>query len=163
MESGVWIAFFRRIPSSQHDALTLTTTIGTEIILQRFVRLERDFMIVKGRQSGSQDQAQVHVLPYNQIALVTFTKKMTDGEIQEAVGSPGAAGQLAEPDDFALPQAANEPAAAEAAPAPPVAEPTNAGPPAASAKTALPSKSVLLARLRQRLAAEGGKPTNPNP
>ena len=51
---------------------------GAEIVVQRFLRLEGDFVLLRGRMSGSTDGGKVIIVPYNQIINVSFTKRMTE-------------------------------------------------------------------------------------
>jgi hypothetical protein len=170
MQGPSWIALIRRIPASQHDCLVLMTTTGAEIIVQKVIRLDRDYLVCLGRLSGSTDQGKVLIIPYDQMTYLSFNKKMTDDEIHSVVGKPGVAVQLveaapavvaeaveetaAEPTEFRMepmsdPTAATpQPLAEAAAPAPP---------PPPGPKVAPPSKSMLLARLRQRLANDVAK------
>jgi hypothetical protein len=158
MQGSAWADLMRSIPLSHHDCLVFTISNGNEIVLQRLVRLETDFMVAQGRISGSNDQGMVMILPYDQITYVTFNKRMMDQEIQAVIGGDGTAiaGTMpAAPKESPVAAAVLPPAASM------VAEPTPA-PPAVAGKTALPAKSALLARLRERLATET-KPANPNP
>src|SRR5438874_873241 len=88
MQSQQWIGLFRRIPASQHDSLLLMTSTGGEIVLQRIIRLERDFLIAVGRVSGSTDDAKLVAIPYSQLTYLTFNKKMKDEEIAVALLKP---------------------------------------------------------------------------
>jgi hypothetical protein len=163
MQGGAWVGLLRRIPASLHDCLNLMTTTGTEIVLQRLIRLERDFLVALGRPSGTTDQPKVIVVPYDQMTYLSFGKRMTDEEIQSALGNPGVAGSSVEtaaapePDDASYAgETVDFPR--EATPAAAASEPTPAPEPAGNGKTAAkmapPSKSILLARLRERLANE---------
>jgi hypothetical protein len=165
MQGTAWVGLFRRIPPSMHDCLIVMTTTGAEIVLQRLIRLDRDYLVALGRLSGSTDQPKVLVVPYDQMTYLSFGKKLSEEEMQGAIGKSGVAAAAAEP------TAVEEPATemdgeeivdfpGETAPAaPPAASPEPA--PAASAasaknapRVAPPSKSILLARLRERLANE---------
>jgi hypothetical protein len=178
MQGPAWISLLRRIPAAQHDSLLLMTTNGTEIVVQRIMRLEGDFLVMLGRLSGSTDEAKCLVLPYDQLTYLAFNKKLTDTEMDKVLAPVAAGGQAsalaapvvapakeaasteekpgAEVSDSA--QAATTPAAADT-PSPA----TNVTQPAAkpNPKGSMPSRSVLLARLRQRLTDEAGKPPKP--
>jgi len=164
MQSAEWIALFRRIPQSQHDCLMLTTTIGTDIVLQRLIRLEADFLIVQGRMAGSTDQGKMLVLPYDKLTYIAFNKKMTDAEMSEVLGSPPTSANLPiapTPNEGFAQQIEMQtpPPEPETSPEPEAASPAATG---NSSRPLPPSKTVLLARLRQRLS-ESGKSGNPKP
>jgi hypothetical protein len=166
MLGASWIGLLRRIPASQHDCLVLVTTTRAEIFVQKVIRLDRDFLVCLGRLAGSTDQGKLHIIPYDQMTYLAFNKKMTEEEIYSVVGKPGVAVQLVEtapavvapvveetafePIEFRM-ESTSDPTAATPQP---VAE---APPATGGAKVAPPSKSILLARLRERLANDVAK------
>lgn len=152
MQGTSWIEFFRRVPVNLHDCLALTVTTGAEIVIQRIIKLEDDFAIMRGRMAGTQDGGRVVVIPYTQLVSVALNRRMTDAEVQAVFG---ASTPMAAAIDLAA--VADAPAAEEAPAEEPGAaeeEPAEAAP----ARSAMPSKSVLLAKLRARLA--GGNQVN---
>src|SRR5438067_1180718 len=172
MQNPSWIALFERIPAKWHDSIALILATGTEILMQSILRLESDYAIIRGRMAGSTDAGRVLILPYDQIVNVAFTKRMLEPEVQaifgktmEASSAPGgtaasddesAAAALAEPEveaeetpSLAL---AMQMRTAALNPSQPAAAQAQGGAPA---KNAPPSKSILLARLRARLAEQG--------
>lgn len=170
MHGASWIALFRRIPVAMHDGLALTLNTGLEIMVQRLVKLEAEFVLLRGRLSGTQDNGRLLFLPYDQLVAVSYIRRVSDDEVKT---------HFAQPICPALPSAATMPAAvafgaSAAAPAfageffdgpppeRPAADPDDAtltetdddGNTAAKAK--MPSKTMLLAKLRARLAEGNG-------
>jgi hypothetical protein len=157
MQGPAWIGLLRQIPASLQDCLIVMTTTGAEIVLQKLMRLERDFLVALGRLSGSTDQPKVLVLPYDQMTYLSFSKKLTDEELQEAIGKPGAAVANAEPSEMAetaAEETADLPGKQPATPQPATPQPAAVASPTKPPKVAPPSKTILLARLRERLANE---------
>ena len=169
MQGPSWIALFRRIPAKLHDSLALTLVTGAEIVMQSILRVESEFVILRGRMAGSTDPGRVVVLPYGQIVSVAFTKRMLEPEVQEIFGKvlePAETQPMEQRagEEFALAQAEIcAPQAEEVQEA--VAQGVTmqlrtlnpamtAAPPSDKAKVAPPSKSILLARLRARLAEQ---------
>jgi hypothetical protein len=161
-----WIALLRRIPPSQHDSLILMTLTGREVVMQRILRLDREYLVALARPAGTTDQPKLMVVPYDQLTYLSFSKKMADGEVEGLLGKPGEGVQLVEAGGEpaaagGLPDAAaaEDTAVVEFAPDP-AAEPAPDETPADAqpAKAVPPSKTVLLARLRQRLAGDVAKP-----
>jgi hypothetical protein len=166
MQGPSWITLFERIPVTLHDSLALTLATGSEILMQSVLRLESDFVLLRGRMSGSTDAGRVLIVPYDQIVNLAFTKRMLEADVQAVFGqtleSPASLGQAgaaaggvadaatAPGQELARP-AETQPAAASAKPQ---AAPVPAGA-AAKVPTSPPSKSILLARLRARLAEQG--------
>jgi hypothetical protein len=143
MQSAAWISLLRRIPENLHDGLALTLTTGAEVVVQNFVKLDADCLILRGRMAGTQDNGRVVMLPYSNLVSVNITRRLTEPEIEAIFGKDG------QPFPAAIPLAA--PAAAETADraATPVGD---EGAAADAPRPAMPSKSVLIAKLRARLA-----------
>jgi hypothetical protein len=152
--SDSWIAMFRRIPSNLHDTLSLGLTTGSEIVVQKVIRLEPDFMIIRGRVAGTQDSGRIVMIPYVELTYVAIQRFLKDPEVESIFGK-GEAWAVAEmalssTEDAPL----GEPAAATpTAAAPPVSEPAPVVSPAKKPEAA--SKTALLAKLRDRLK-DGG-------
>lgn len=156
MQGTSWIAFFRRVPVNLHDSLALTVTTGSEIVIQSIVRLDDDFAIFRGRLAGTQDNGRVVIVPYTQLVSVAFNRHLKDADIEAIFGASTPMAAAIE-----LTNAADEPLGhEETAPAEPAAaEPTAPPPPAVSppVRPSMPSKSILLAKLRARLADGGSQ------
>lgn len=138
----IWIALFRRIPSDLHDNLSLGLTTGADIVTQRILRLEPEFMIARGRPSGTTDPHRITVIPYLQLTHLTITRELSEAEVEAIFGQGD------------VPPVVGIPTAAAAAPAtPPEPATVNDAPPAVNPpkKKDAPSKTILLAKLRDRL------------
>jgi hypothetical protein len=160
MQGSAWVELIKRIPPAHHDNLVAVTSTGAEIMVQRIMRLEDDFVILRGRPTGSTEQGRVLLLPWDQLNHLAFHKALPETEIQKIFGN-GDAGEEA-PQAVAV-MAPEQPAAsagnvpmqeAESEGAKPA--PAQTAPPAAN-KPAPLSKSILLARLRARMANEISK------
>ena len=148
-----WIALLQRIPSNLHDCLALLTTTGVEVVVQRLLRMEEHFLVLRGRVAGSLDAGRVMIVPYDQISNVAFNKRMSEEEVQQIFeGSEGAV-SLAPSPPAEKKDAAEETRTDPQAGSPKEPEVSPAKEPEAKpAKAPHPSKSVLLERLRARLA-----------
>lgn len=168
MQGPSWIALLSRIPPKLHDSIALTLVTGAEIMMQSVLRLESDYAIIRGRMAGSTDAGKVLILPYDQLVNLFFIKRMLEPEVEAVFGklqmSAAEAGDGSARDEAELAAAVEEAAEEEALtqgvsvqmrtatmnnpPPPPPAAPAAKG-------QAPPSKSILLARLRARLAEQG--------
>jgi hypothetical protein len=149
MQGHGWIDLFKQIPSNLHDALALGLSTGIEIVVQQLLRLDDDFMVLRGRTSGSNDGGRIMILPYGHLVSIAFNRRMMATEVEEIFG----------PSQFDV-AAKTDGEDAEEAPAEQAAEPA---PPRTDKKTPVPngtknagepqkiSRSILLARLRERL------------
>lgn len=133
MQNSAWIELLRLIPENQYAGLMATTTSGTEINIQAIVRIQPDYLVLRGRLAGSMDQGKIFFLPYDRIQLIGFREEVKEADVQ-ALFAGYDAGAAAAP--------------LEAKPAP-QDEPDKSSPPAAP-----PSKAALLDRLRKARAAQ---------
>lgn len=186
MQSNSWVSLFRRIPVNLHNTLAVSVITGSEIVLQDILRIEAEFLIVRGRLAGTNDTGRVVILPYANIINLSFTKRMTEQEVQGVFGQTMGGGEAASSgasassvaDDVATPAATAE--TADPGPAADLSEPAHGEEPAVEHGTTISlsstalrapeempaaaagekekpkpvSKSLLLARLRQRLAEQ---------
>jgi hypothetical protein len=150
MQGSGWLSVLGRIPPPQHNCLVILTTSGMEIMLREIVRMENDFIILRGRMAGSTDDGRAIILPFDQINYLGFNKMMSEAELQAMFGQSDAQSPPAAPTPIEKPPAVAPPPAGTP---PPAAAPGGK----ATAKAAHPSKSLLLARLRARLSGDGSK------
>lgn len=86
MQAQTWIALFRHIRPEQQSLFTIITANGTEFTVQNFIRLEPEFMIVKGRLAASQDAGRVFFVPYDTIDSFSYTNPVRDSDVEEHFG-----------------------------------------------------------------------------
>jgi hypothetical protein len=83
MSSAAWARLLRFIPETEHDSLMLITANRTEIAIQAILRIDPDFLIIKGRLAGSQDAGRVFFIPYEQLDHIGFNRAVKDAEFNE--------------------------------------------------------------------------------
>jgi hypothetical protein len=162
MQNSAWIALLRRIPSDQHNNLALVTTIGIEINIQNIVRLEDDYVVIRGRLAGTTETGRAFFVPYDQINYVGIIRELKEPQIRALYGEAPPAEEVEQKTDAVSTE--GQPTATEApVPAPPPdpeatapAEPLKPGP-----QLKIPRKSGVLERLRAR--AQLGKSSAPPP
>ena len=86
MQSSVWALLLRQIPAEQHRNLMLVTTGGTEIAIQGILRIDHQFLAIKGRLAGSQDAGRVFFIPYTHIDYLGFQQPVKESEFHEMFG-----------------------------------------------------------------------------
>jgi hypothetical protein len=161
MQHSAWPILLRKIPVEKHDKLSLVTTSGVEITVQAILRIEREFLALKGRLSGSQQAGRVFFVPYAHIDYIgsQFEIKDADFEAFFGKGDPTAINVISQKAALAAKQAvkeekpAEEAAAAVAAPAP---EPVVAVSP-----SVVGLKNPLLDRIRARTNGEAASQPKP--
>ena len=147
------------------------TVNGTEVTIQNIIRMEMDYVVVRGRLAGSSDAGRVFFVPYDQIHLVGFQKEVKEPVIRaffgegQAAPAPSAAPAKSEAEtvtETALAAAALDMAPSPATPTPPDS-PT---PPEPSAipgmRPGIAAKSAILERLRGKAAAAAHTPKTPS-
>jgi hypothetical protein len=160
MQNEMWAWLLRRVPVEQHNQLMMVTGSGTEIAVQALLRVESDFVAIKGRLAGSQDAGRVFFIPYANIDYFGLQRDVKETEFDAIFGDGSLSASL--PAAVAAP-ATTAVAPAAALPAGPAATSPAEAPASASVsqKTPLPLKSEVLERFRSRIA--GATPTLSGP
>ncbi len=78
-----WERLLRQLPAKEQDGLMLMTNTRTEIAVQSILRMDADFLIIKGRLAGSQDAGRVFFIPYAHIDHLGFYRAVKDSEFDE--------------------------------------------------------------------------------
>ncbi len=167
MQSSAWISLLRLIPPAQHENLALITLSGIEITIQNIIRMEMDYVVLRGRLAGSSDAGRVFFVPYDQINLVAFQKEVKEavvrgffGEVQPAPAAAPAPAKAeteaaAEPEAVPIPELTPTPSPAT----PPTPDsPTPPEPIMPGLRPGIAAKSAILERLRGKAAAQTPKP-----
>jgi hypothetical protein len=131
MLNASWATLLRQIPVDQHDQLMLHTANGTNITIQSLLRIDFEFVIFKGRLTGSQEQGRLFILPYSNIDYFAFTRTVKEEEFAALFANVN----IPDPDAPPKPAAVEEPR--------PVLKPSRQG---------APVKSSVLERFRTRNA-----------
>jgi hypothetical protein len=149
MQGSSWLALLQRIPPEQSDNLLVITNNGTGISVKGIVRAEKEYIVVRGRLTGSAEEGGgFFFLPYDQIQYLGFQKAIKENVILSMYeGEPAAAFATA-------PQ--GRPEGDEQAAAEPAETPEAEG--VEALKPATPGKAALLERLRARRAGDNAKP-----
>ncbi len=96
MPSDAWARLLRLVPAKDQDNLMLLTSNRTEFAIQAILRFDPDFLIIKGRLAGSQDQGRVFFIPYEQIDHIGFYRAFKDTEFNEMFAELDAPASAAE-------------------------------------------------------------------
>jgi hypothetical protein len=158
MQSPTWIALFQRLSVDQQANLLIVTSIQDELAVQEIVRLEPEYLAIRGRKTGMAEVGGgFYFIPYNQIVYLGFQRPVKEAEIRKIYGAG---------EDGAVRLTAAVPSPEPAAPlppdepAPPAPEPPP--PPEGSKSGERPvgsAKAALLERLRARRASgEANRP-----
>jgi hypothetical protein len=162
LQASAWITLLQRIPADKQDQLSLRTTAGVELMVQSILRFEADCLVMLGRTAGSTDNGLLLFVPYDELSFVGFVKRLTPAELNVILGSGRSVASAAAPGPVEVPPNEHEPAGEDAAAieseeaeGEEEENPAEPRPPQFGARKKAPSKSLLLARLRERLAGDG--------
>jgi hypothetical protein len=156
LEAG-WLQILSRIGVENLDNVSLITVTGNELVIQSVFRIEHDFMIVRARTSGTMDTGRCIVLPYAQVDFLAFNKAMSEEAVLKLFdGTFQAVAPAMMMAPAGVPVSAPTPLPSmpiprSAAPEATAAMPVEEHAPSSEAHKQV-SKSMLLARLRERLA-----------
>jgi hypothetical protein len=156
MQAAVWMELLGLIPEHQRNQLVVMTTARVEITVQDLVRMDEDYLAIRGRLAGSSDAGRLFFIPYDQIVYLGLQKPVTDQEITAIFGT-------APPARAAAPQPGAEVAAEELPPQEPEPEPApeveGIRGAAHLTPTVMPNRNELLERIRSRSkGATGPRP-----
>jgi hypothetical protein len=140
----------------------VVTAIGTEMAIQNILRIEEDFVVIRGRLAGSSDTGRVFFLPYSQINYAGFQKALKEDEFNALFGEneppiAEAAAAVPEPAPVVLPSGPTTPLPPSKSAVSPTGGLTATDRPRNSNRPPLPLKSQLLERLRSR-SHQGASP-----
>lgn len=152
MQGQAWDAMLRRIPKKYHEGIIFATMTGAEIVLQTIVSVDDNYLILKGRPSGTNDNGKLMILPLKQINYLSFPKKISDEEISAMFSADANFAEIAE-DEKEIGESQNGTGHNE--------DETSASQASQEAqekeKKSQPSKTVMLAKLRERLQMDSHK------
>jgi hypothetical protein len=86
MQDKAWAALLSHIPAERHDNLMLVTRSATEIAIQSILRIDRQFVALKGRLAGSQDTGRLFFIPFSEIDYLGFAKTVREDEFNDLFG-----------------------------------------------------------------------------
>ncbi len=171
MQNSAWIALLRLIPPAQQENIVLTTSNKTDIAVQSVIRAERDYLVLRGRLTGTTEGGGFFFLPYDQIVYLGFQRPWKEAEIRAIFGETEASSAATDAPTTAesaappIEEPASGPEAVLTAPAAEVNPPAADGNPAPQTsrgsspkiRAGVPNKAALLEKLRSR-RSEGGNP-----
>ena len=141
MTSAEWIDMLRVIPEVEHSKLVIVLLSGTEICIDTIVRYEEHFLIARGRQGGTIEDARGFIVPYGQFVCLRLDRTFKSDELQEFFGNATPAAVLASVRETAIHPPSNQPT------------PTIPSDPAAASK-------MLLERIRAVRASSASRYTS---
>ena len=154
MQSRTWIGLLKRIPPELHESLIFVTSIGTEISAQSVLRMEDEYIVIRGRLAGTTDIGRIFFIPFEDINHVLVQKEMKETDVQSLF-------EQAPPSVAAVAPITKGPATADKTAAANTDNVTGTETPVpglakSGIRMPIPSKEAILQRLRARVRSPGG-------
>lgn len=172
MQSFAWEVLLSHFPPQVYQRLMLVTRGGTEFAVQSILRIDHEFMAIKGRVAGSQDAGRLFFVPFDQVDYFGFQDVVKETEFHELFDSL----VMPEPDSLVSPPpqenkvstgaavAAAVTAAVAAATGESMASPSSAadaGPPVLPSNGSRTTNPVIKSAVLERFRARSqGKPSS---
>jgi hypothetical protein len=146
MQAQHWGDLFRRVPLEAQNALLLGLSNGSEIAVQDLLRIDENFLLLRGRIGGTTDTGRLFCLPYQQLTFCCVTRQLPQELLVHIFGT------LLHTTEEAGPRADVQPEEKSGAEAQPAGQET---PPPVPMPAEPPAPATIRDRLRARLAGSG--------
>ncbi len=78
----------RRVPAEDHTKLVLVLSTGTSVNLDMIARVEPNYIAIRGREAGSNDEGRGFFIPFETIALIKLEKPVRLNEFRAMYNEP---------------------------------------------------------------------------
>ena len=75
-----------KIPPLDHTKVVLVLLSGASINMDFLFRMEKEYVVVRGREAGTNDEGRGFFVPYEQIAFLKIERLMRLNELREMYG-----------------------------------------------------------------------------
>lgn len=88
MTSTDWIEIFRRLPREEQEKMSIVLKNGTELCVDTIVRYEPTFLVLRGRQGGTIEEARGFFVPYDYMLCLRLDRIVKVEELDAFFGGP---------------------------------------------------------------------------
>lgn len=81
-----YIQLFKSLPEAEVEMLMIAMNNGMEIAVQRIMRYEEHYMLVRGRLGGTEEGELIFLIDYSNITFVYFLRPIDDVRVQSIFG-----------------------------------------------------------------------------
>ncbi len=78
----------QRVPEFDHPKLVFVLTVGVSVNLDTIARVEKNYIVVRGRESGSNDEGRGFFIPFETIALIKLERLVRINEFRAMYNEP---------------------------------------------------------------------------
>lgn len=86
MYSDDWINIFKTVPENLHSKLMVTLVNGAEFTIETIFRYEANYILFRGRLSGTTDEGRTVFIPYDQICAIRIDALLTGATVMGFYG-----------------------------------------------------------------------------
>lgn len=140
----------KRLPPTDHTKTVFVLHSGISINMDMLFRSEPEYLVIRGREAGTNDDGRAFFLPYAEVAYVKIERVVKVTDLKTMYGVP-----ITAEDDTSLPVATGETAATPSGSASPSTAPNPA--PAPAMDPAAIARQNLLERIRAARTSVGRK------
>ncbi|HEX3147408.1 MAG TPA: hypothetical protein VHR66_04950 [Gemmataceae bacterium] len=88
MTAAHWIETLRLIPEVEHGKLVIVMQNGTELCIDTIVSFEPQFIVIRGRQGGTIEEARGFIVPYDQFLCLRIERAVKVEELKGFFNTP---------------------------------------------------------------------------
>ena len=77
-----------KIPPLDHTKVVFVLLAGTSINMDYLFRMEPEYVVLRGREAGTNDESRGFFVPYEQIAFLKIERLMRINELRQMYGEP---------------------------------------------------------------------------
>ena len=78
----------KRVPEVDHPKLVFVLTVGVSVNLDMVARVEKNYIVIRGREAGSNDEGRGFFIPFETIALIKLEKPVRINEFRAMYNEP---------------------------------------------------------------------------
>ena len=78
----------QRVPEFDHPKLVFVLTVGVSVNLDLIARVEKNYIVVRGREAGSNDEGRGFFIPFETIAMIKLEKLVRINEFRAMYNEP---------------------------------------------------------------------------
>ena len=78
----------KRVPLLDHPKLVFVLTVGVSVNLDLIARVEKNYIVVRGREAGSNDEGRGFFIPFETIAMIKLEKLVRINEFRAMYNEP---------------------------------------------------------------------------
>src|SRR5262245_25326699 len=86
MQLSEWVRLLTNVPPEVQNAMILGVSNGATIAVQDVVRIDPEYVVLRGRLGGTTDSDRMFCMPYDQLTFFLFNKPLTDEQLSQAFG-----------------------------------------------------------------------------